>query len=1101
MTELSPAAGAGARRLAFERLAVRRMPGFEEGGFTLEGLSPGVNVIHGPNASGKTTAGRALRLLLWPGAGGGEASLAAALDLGGERWEIDLDRDRVRHRRQGEPASPPPLPPADAADRYSLALHELLQPHVRGEELAAAVAREAAGGYDLEAARGAVGARPKARSPQKARAEYEAALARVREVEEEQRRTAAEAEALARLEAELAAAREAGARLEGVEAALERLRCRERLARAEAALAAFPAGVERLTGDEGKRLAGQREQLEAARADRERARAALEEERRRLAEAGLPAGGLPEGFLDELGERREGLARLEQEIDQRERELAEARRRREDARRELGDGADDERLARLRPQDWRPVVELVRREDDLRRERLELDRRLRGLADATRRLRGRPGEPVAGWQARAPILAAAFLFAALAAAGGLLVHPGLWALAGVAVALVLWTWLDALREGRRRAVVEEERRHVQEAEEALEAERRDLGDRLGLLPEAGGLPLAALAPLVHSLCRWREARADVEGAEAGLAQVRGQHARELEAVRRALSPFGGPKVADAASARGAVEALVRRGDAYRRADEALRRLRGELLRAEEGIERAAGACRDLFERLGLADGDDGALAALLEGLDEYREAAEACREAGVALRLAEERLPADASLQARDRPALEAEREEAAAAAGRVEELADRLGRLRERIARAKRQHDLEDALARREAAEEALRAERERDAGAVLAWVLADWVREETRGVRRPAVMARAAALFARITGGAFRLLDPAGDPPVLRAEDARTGATRDLGELSAGRRLQLLVAVRMGFVEEQERGVRLPLVMDETLANSDDASAAALIEAVLELAREGRQVVYLTAQDDEVSKWRAALEAAGGDEPEWRVIDLAEVRRLEEARRAPRRDWRPPAREVPAPGGLGREAYGERLGVPGLDPRGEPGGVHLWYLVEEVEVLHGLLTRGVERWGQLEALLEDAGIDPFGEGPEGARRRAWAAARARCLRVLFRGWRGGRGRPVDRGALAASGAVSERFLDEVSELAQRCRGEAGAVLAGLEGGEVKGFRRDKLDQLAEYLREESYLDERPVLGAAELREVAVAELADDLRSEDLTLQALDELLGRLPV
>ena len=1099
MTERSPAAGAGARRLAFERLAVRRMPGFEEGGFALEGLSPGVNVIHGPNASGKTTAGRAMRLLLWPGAGGGEASVAAALDLGGERWEIDLDRDRVRHRRQGEPSSPPPLPPADAADRYSLALHELLQPHVRGEELAAAVAREAAGGYDLEAARGAAGARPKPRTPQKARAEYEAALARVREVEEEQRRTAAEADALARLEAELAAAREAGARLERLDAALERLECRERLARAEAALAAFPAGVTRLTGDEGERLARERERLETARADRERAGAALEEERRRLAAAALPDSGLPEGLLDELGERRERLARLEQEIDQRERALAEAKRRRDDARRELGDGADEDKLARLRPQDWRPVVELVRREDDLRRERLELDRRLR---EETRGLHGRSREPEAGWRARVPALAAALLIAALAAAAGLLVHPGLWALAGISLALVLWIWVEARRERRRRVMLEEERRHVEEAEEALEAGRRDLVDRLGLLPDAGGLPLAALAPLVHSLCRWREARAAVEGAEAALAEARGQHARELEAVRAALDPFGpfGPaEVADAASARGAVEALARRGDAHRRAEEALRRLRGELLRAEEGIERAAGACRELFERLGLPDGEDGALAALLERLDEYRKAAEACREAGVELRLAEERLPADVSLRERDRAALEAEREAAAAAAGRVEELADRLGRLRERIAQAKRQHDLEDALARLETAEEALRAERERDAGAVLAWVLADWVREETRGLRRPAVMARAAALFARITGGAFRLLDPAGAPPVLRAEDARTGTTRDLGELSAGRRLQLLVAVRMGFVEEQERGVRVPLVMDETLANSDDASAAALIEAVLELSREGRQVVYLTAQDDEVSKWRAALEAAGEAGPDWRVIDLAAVRRLEEARRAPRREWRPPEREVPGPGGLGREAYGERLGVPGLDPRSEPGGVHLWYLVEETEVLHGLLARGVERWGELAALVEDAGIDPFGDGAAGARRRA--AARARCVRVLFRGWRAGRGRPVDRGALAASGAVSERFLEEVGELAERCRGEAGALLAGLERGEVKGFRRDKIDQLAGYFREEGFLDERPVLGAAELRELAVAELADDLRSEDLTLQALDELLGRLPL
>jgi hypothetical protein len=102
-----------------------------------------------------------------------------------------------------------------------------------------------------------------------------------------------------------------------------------------------------------------------------------------------------------------------------------------------------------------------------------------------------------------------------------------------------------------------------------------------------------------------------------------------------------------------------------------------------------------------------------------------------------------------------------------------------------------------------------------------------------------------------------------------------------------------------------------------------------------------------------------------------------------------------------------------------------------------------------------------------------------------------------VDRGALADSGAVSDRFLDEVSALAEGAGGDAEALLAGLERGEVKGFRKDKLDQLAAFLREEGYLDDRPVLTAIELRQAAVVELADE---DDLTPEAIDELLARLP-
>jgi hypothetical protein len=38
------------RALRIARLDVRRMPGVEDGGFGLDGLSGGINLIHGPNA-------------------------------------------------------------------------------------------------------------------------------------------------------------------------------------------------------------------------------------------------------------------------------------------------------------------------------------------------------------------------------------------------------------------------------------------------------------------------------------------------------------------------------------------------------------------------------------------------------------------------------------------------------------------------------------------------------------------------------------------------------------------------------------------------------------------------------------------------------------------------------------------------------------------------------------------------------------------------------------------------------------------------------------------------------------------------------------------
>ena len=52
--------------MKLHKLSVLRMPGFEARGFDLEDLSGGLNVVIGPNASGKTTACRAIQGILWP---------------------------------------------------------------------------------------------------------------------------------------------------------------------------------------------------------------------------------------------------------------------------------------------------------------------------------------------------------------------------------------------------------------------------------------------------------------------------------------------------------------------------------------------------------------------------------------------------------------------------------------------------------------------------------------------------------------------------------------------------------------------------------------------------------------------------------------------------------------------------------------------------------------------------------------------------------------------------------------------------------------------------------------------------------------------------
>ncbi|HUE96544.1 MAG TPA: AAA family ATPase, partial [Longimicrobiaceae bacterium] len=91
--------------LRFRALAVRRMPGIHDGGFELADLAAGLNIVFGPNASGKTTTSRALEAAIWPPTVAPEAAwIEATFELDGDLWSVELDARRARLQRAGNPA-------------------------------------------------------------------------------------------------------------------------------------------------------------------------------------------------------------------------------------------------------------------------------------------------------------------------------------------------------------------------------------------------------------------------------------------------------------------------------------------------------------------------------------------------------------------------------------------------------------------------------------------------------------------------------------------------------------------------------------------------------------------------------------------------------------------------------------------------------------------------------------------------------------------------------------------------------------------------------------------------------------------------------------
>jgi hypothetical protein len=538
-----------------------------------------------------------------------------------------------------------------------------------------------------------------------------------------------------------------------------------------------------------------------------------------------------------------------------------------------------------------------------------------------------------------------------------------------------------------------------------------------------------------------------------------------------------------------------------RTEELRRELTGALQPEIDRVERQRAA---VYVRLGILPGDDRALHDRLGQLGAYRDALAFRDEREAALRSAEEELALAPDLK--DVPPEQVQRrlEEAEAAAADLEPTLREIAAVQTRIGDAKRKRDVEEALARRDAARERLRAEREEIAGQVVGDTLLTYVREETRDAAMPIVFHRARELFTIITRGRYELQFEEGPPPAFTARDTVTGLTLALDQLSSGTRVQLLMAIRLAFVENVEWGPKLPILLDETLGNSDELRAGAIIDAAIEIARNGRQVFYFTAQGDEVLRWQQRLEQIAADErPSSTVIDLAEVRREAGFERLPLNlagslvDRLP----VPPPNGMNRLDYAAALKVPGIDPWAESlGGLHLWHVVTDLETLHRLLEQDIRTWGQLDGLTNvggRAGMVALGLDEPALRR---ITARAALIETALETWRIGRTRTVTARDLAESRTVPAAARDEIAALLSEASGNGERLLNRLREDSAATLDADHVDRLETWFATNGFLATGTPLPLEMLRARVLAAAASGIERGDLSLRDVDEVLGQLP-
>jgi uncharacterized protein YhaN len=1102
--------------LAFQELTLRKLPGFERQGFSIDRtrIGDGLNLIYGPNASGKTSTARAIEALLWPESPEAKACLLSAdIRLGETPWSIDLEGGRAVYRQDGVSCAAPALPPFSHRDRYRLSLPELLKAH--GADFAGIIQQEVSGGYDLTAASQTLGYRP--RGP--ARAAETKQLADVHQAVQKLRSAARalqeEESQLSILQQERELALKAATDQQELTRAIDWRQAREQSRAAARHLQAFPGFLAKFKGNEQERL----QQLQEARQKTVRDLAHQNQVRgqaqREKQETGLGQGLAP-GTIASLRTSLQRLQALESEADRLQREVVGSTQTQNNLLRRFGRLLPDALPPRLNQETLAEFGDLVRLAESWRTETKTLQTSLgllptpspADLASSAQLLQA--SDLLQQWRKRHQFEASARPWRlALSFAGVIIGLEGLllaltqqrWFGVGVGlgIAFVIWAWRFRGKHGQVRQAYEETgvaapqvwtdaavanrfeelQRELQNARESEHARirRRELETQLRLLEQQGreltarreelcqsiggfqNLDEISATVMADNLSRVLAARAQSEAHQAELRETRAQIAKVLLHINQTLEAYGQDPIRDAAAATGAMSVLADREACFVQAEQNERHAAEHAVRLGETLAGLEHDLQSFFERLGLSADSEGETS-LLDACRQWPDYEQARR----ARDLADHDLARTESALA-DRPALkeaslqdlERQRQECRQAAERLDEINREITRIETLVGKARRSRDLEQARAREQDAADNLCELRRRSEQAIAGHCLLGFLRRRNRHRQLPPVFHRAHELFLEMTRGRYELELGDDEKPCFLARDTICDRLQPLAELSSATRLQLLLAVRVAFVETLETDLKLPLILDEVLGNSDDERTEAIIRGLAAIARTGRQIFYCTAQHSDIGKWQTVLGEAATSS--LTVIDLLHCRHLTQARPPHFPATAPP--QAPAPGQASRAEYGQILGVGALDPRSEhTGQIHLWHLLEDPQVLYRALCHGISRWGQLESLLNHAPQvvpDMLQTEPPVLER---AAALARTIGEASRLWRLGRGRPVDGEQLRNSGIFSERFLDRVCQLADTCEGDAESLLAELEQGAVPRLRRDTCQKLGEFLVDAGHLD-----------------------------------------
>ncbi|MFA5670591.1 MAG: hypothetical protein WC967_15240 [Balneolaceae bacterium] len=1151
--------------LRFEKVDIKKMPGLNHGIKAYEGLSPHINIIAGPNASGKSSTARAIQQLMSQ-ENVGNITAEGSFSIEEESWISHLDPSFIKTQKNGIDAELKGVPSNEEQSRYMLSLHELIKKD--DKDLAESILKDAIGGYDIDAAKDKLGYSI-IRKPKNVKEfrEFESARKTVREISEEQRDLRAKQDQLETLLKQKEKAEKAEELVKFYKL-VEDFKIRQASLKAlEDELSTFSDKMKYVKEDDYKNLDAFLKEIQDKSASLERVKSEISRFETELTQINLPENGVDSLDVKYVGNEIDRLKELESSIYEAENEIARVDSELKDLSKKLGLNDGESTFEGLNLEGINLTDEYWQSAFDLFGEINQLEKLIKHLSEKKEEVTTKSETLKAGITALSRWLgtaedsgksisssllgiliilsiataAAFYLFGAVGYVGLIsivllliylgyknksdkgsasvsvrksdfeetgLVAPTSWEAEEVAKRVV--DLINELEETRQLENIIEQiannERLLKEKKEEFERFRKEAEkakEALKIIPGLDGDSLknySALYWYLKNVLSWQENRNKINAEDAVVKRAKEQIKDLVGKINPVFGKYGLGTVTSFAEAKAQKEQLEEYREAYNDLVRKLETAKSEKVRTVQDKVRAEGNTQSICDRLEIKPEDIDLVKELVGKLEQYNRVIEQKSNSSAILSEARNSMKSHSIYsELVDEVAvitldeLSHKIKQFAEEAAELTNINNSIVRIETLVRSTEQKHELENALQKEVQALQELEELYKTNANSIIGELLAKQVKAHLGEKNMPEVFVRAKELFKRITKNRYELLvDSTKGDAGFSAMDLRDGVGRSLEELSTGTRIQLIMSVRLAFIEQAEGDISLPILADELLANSDTQRANAIIDALIEISKAGRQIFYFTAQEDEVAKWESKLKNEKDIEHKVYVIEQGDGLHKLELERVQVFAGIQLQKEIQKPNSMSYEAYGEALGVPPVHSIFTPvEQLHIWYLFDDAVLLYSVLKTGIENWGMLKSYFKEGGVlDGLDKNTQNK-----IEQKAELIAQYLELKQHGNNRPVDRQVLEDSDAVTPTFIDPTAAQLEECDFDPSALIKALENRAVPGFFTNKREELEEYFINNGYIQQSEPFSQDEIHIRLLAYISNT----NISTEEAEQVLGRL--